>query len=420
MAGTDFANTKICDAYSILKILSPFVRTSPQIGYSSEEQMDLILKFVQGFDVHNLLFALRAKKMDESSIRSLTLDISDYNNRLERQKLHLFDFGKDFNKMYATDNNKCFDTALIVTRKIKSGIAEAKRLFVRFCVPSRKRLPDGITSIQAHERSLINTQNYVIDLFGLKSFPDYVADLFYTMIRFYQNLQECIEECIRVIKQENFIRQDKRKCMELLLEACDKSIKQQAHIIEAIAQNPKLKQVIIETEGLSSDALNPVFRDYENIMKDERNASDYFHKWTPKDVNKITIKKACLNENDSDLAWAYTLFGEDKEKIQRINYIIEHFDSVLTPKCKKNKIPAMYLLFFMEWCGNKLGVESFLNYFEKIYKSHEGLHDMILRSAITGARRKYLKSKGLKEEQKAFVAKLDSIINAHFSNDIVS
>jgi len=380
--------------------------------------MDLILKFVQSFDVHNLLFALSAKNMDESSIRSLTLDISDYNNRLERQKLRLFDFGKDFNKMYATDNNKCFDTALKVSRKIKSGIAEAKRLFVKFCVPSRRRLPDGVPNKQAHERSLINTPNYVIDLFGLQSYPDYVAELFYTMLKFYQNLRECIEECIRVIQQEDYIRQDKRKCMELLLEACDNSKRQQAHIIEALVQNPDLKQAIIKTEGLSSDALNPVFREYETIMKDNKNASTFFHKWTPKDVHKITIKKFCSLEEDPDLALAYTLFGKDKEKILRINYIIEKFDLLLPDKCKRNKIPAMRLYFFMEWCDIKLGVESFLNYFNRIYKEYGGKHGTILKSAVTGARKKFVSEKGksLKDEQQEFLNGLNALLDEHFPN----
>lgn len=391
------------------------MRTSPKIGNSSEEQMDLILKFVQNFDVNNLLFALHAKKMDESTIRCLTLDISDYNNKLERQKLILFDFGKDFNKQYATDNNKCFDTALRTSRKIKSGITEAKKLFVRFCKPSRKQLPNGILDKQAHERSLINTPNYVIDLFGLQSYPDYVAELFYTMLKFYQNLRECIEECIRVIKQENHIRQDKRKCMELLIEACDNSKKQQMHLIEAIVQNPDLKEAILKTEGLSSDALNPVFREYDETLKDEGSASLFFHKWTPKDVSKITIRNVCRVHDDPNVVLAYALFGRDTDKIQRINCIIQNFDSLLPKKCKRNKIPSIRLYFFIEWCEIKLGVESFLNYFNKMYKAHGGLHIPIKKASITGAKKRFLKDKDnlLKYEQETFYKELDSIIDEH-------
>ena len=70
------------------------MRISRQIGNSHIEQMNLILEFILTFDVNKLLYAINGKQLNEDEIRSLTLDISEQNLKLEQQKNYLFNFGK--------------------------------------------------------------------------------------------------------------------------------------------------------------------------------------------------------------------------------------------------------------------------------------------------------------------------------------
>ena len=93
------------------------------------EMMNLILEFVNNFNVDRLLYAINGKSLDEDEISNLTFDIKDYNVKLERQKKHLFDFGKTFNKRFTTDNNRCFDSSIKIARKIRSGTSGAKKVF---------------------------------------------------------------------------------------------------------------------------------------------------------------------------------------------------------------------------------------------------------------------------------------------------
>ena len=83
------------------------MRPTKKIANTHEEEMNLILEFILNFDVQRLLYAINGKELREEDIISLTMDIRDYYNKLSRQKLHLYKFGKTFNNEFATTNNKC-------------------------------------------------------------------------------------------------------------------------------------------------------------------------------------------------------------------------------------------------------------------------------------------------------------------------
>lgn len=394
------------------------MRTSPNIGNTNMEQMGLILEFIQNFDVDNLLYAINGKRLDEEQINSLTIDIREYNVKLEKQKEYLFRFGKDFNKKFTTEDNKCFDHSIKFTRRMRSGIAGAKKVFMKFCKPSRKKLPDGSENPQAHERSMISTPNYVADLFGLSSFPPCVVELFQVMLMFYSNLDDCIEESMRRLQEEKDTRKDIQKLIELLKNACEESRHQQSHIIEAVYNDPGLKQALMNNESLGSDKANQVLKDYKMKPKEEF-AQYYFHNCKSQDIGKISLNEAICETEDPNMMMAITIFGNDIEKIRKINYVIEHFDALLPPQCKRNQIPALNLFFFMEWCQVKTGIESFLTYFNRYYKEHGGKWKIIQKSAITGARTKHNqeKAKDSKELKKEMLSKVNNLINEAFPHE---
>lgn len=363
-------------------------RTSPHIGNTPLEMMNLILEFVKNFEVDRLLYAINGKHLDEQDIIGIKIDIAEYNAKLERGKTHLYKFGETFNKRFTTENNKCFDTAVKVTRKIRSGTACVKKIFMRFCKPTRKPLPNS----QAYKRSMINTPNYIADLFGLESYPQCVVDLFSVMLVFYGNLDDCIAECMRQMSQEKETRKNRKLLVKLLDEAIEKSQQQQAHIILAMDKNPKLREELMKDDSLSSDKLNPVLKDYRECRKKgcmEVFAQKYFHNCLTMDVDKIALDISKIDyEEDPEMAMAMAVLGNDKEHIARINYAIDHFDQLLPAQCKRGKIPAMSLFFFMQWCKPVTGVNSFLTYFNKRYKAANGRWGTLGNSAINGAHSK--------------------------------
>lgn len=390
------------------------MRIVKRIGNSHLEEMELIYDFICHFDVHRLLYAINGKHLDEDEILSLTDDINEYKAKLERQKHYLFKFCKTFPKEFASEDNKLPDASEKVSWRMRSGVAGVKKVFKTFCKVSQKKLPGGVDERQACEVSLINVKNYCLDLFGLSSYPECVKELFKTMFEFYESLDNCLVEARRCVKEVATIKGDAKRCLDILIKSCEKSKEQQAHIIEAMMDDPELKKAVMANKSLLGDEENSVLRDYKrstNTM--EQFAQKYYKNCSPKDVSRIGLYNACSETGDDpNLSLARIVFGDDLEKNRKINLVIEHFDELLPTKCKRGKIPAMSLYFFYEWCGSPTIVESFLKYFNKYYKEHRGQWDTIGNSAITGARGKYVKDKEKKyeKERQAMLKKIEALI----------
>lgn len=369
------------------------MRTSPHIGNSHLEQMNLIYEFICNFDVHNLLYAINGKHLDEDQIISLTNDIGEYHIKLKRQKQYLFKFCKTFPKEFASEDNGLVDSSVKVSWRMRSGSACVKRVFKRFCKISRKNLPEGVPDHQAHEVSLISTGNYILDLFGLSSYPTCVMDLFKVMFEFYMDLNECLEEGLRTVNEVKTTKGDAHKCLEIMIQACEKSKKHQQVLIEAIMTDPDMKDAIMKNKTFSGDG-NIVLKDFQkNASRKEAFAQKYYKNCSPKDVDKITIYQVTSSDDDPNLSFAKVVFGNDIEKIRKINGLIEHFDELLPEKCKRDKIPALNLYFFYTWCKPIVGIDSFLKYFNMHYKEHHGRWKVIGKSSISGACTKHTQCK---------------------------
>lgn len=366
------------------------MRISPKIGNSHLEQMNLIYEFICHFDVNNLLYAINGKQLDEDEIISLTNDIREYNAKLRHQSHYLFKFCKKFPKEFASEDNNHVDSSVKVSWRMRSGSAGIKKIFKKFCRVSRAKLPIGVPEPQAVNRSLISTKNYVLELFGLSSYPDCVKELFQEMFDFYTNMNDCLEEGLRCIKEVNNTRGDSKKCLDILIMSCEKSKKHQQTFLEAIMTDPDMKKAVLNNKRLTGEDENPVLKAYKNNTSNrEQFAQRYYKNCSPADVDKITVYDVTNADEDPYMAFAKVVFGNNPDKIYRINYVIEHFDKLLPDKCKKDKIPALNLFFFYEWCTPIVGIDSFLKYFDNYYKEHGGRWLTIGKSSISGAQTKH-------------------------------
>lgn len=363
---------------------------SRNIGHSHLEEMSLIWDFILNFDVDRLLYAINGKSLNESEIQDITFNIIDQNNKLCRQKKHLFEFSKVFNKKFATEDNNYFDSSIKVSRKMRSGTKGAKDIFKRFCKVSRRK--PGDEAPQAINVSLISTPNYIGDLYGLSSYPACVKNLFQAMLEFYGNLDDCISEAMRTLQEEKATKKDNKKMLELFLEAYDKSRKNQLHIIKAMDADPALKNVLMNSETLSSGEINPVLRQWKISENEESFAAQFFHNCTPEDISKITLHKVfSQTTNNKDLNRCMALLGCNEKKANQIMEVIKQFDSILPEKCKRGKIPAMYLHVFMKWCDVGSAYSTFLVFFNQQYKAYGGKWEPIKETALRGVTTKSAK-----------------------------
>ena len=393
------------------------MRISPKIGNSHLEQMNLIYEFICRFDVNNLLYAINGKQLDEDEIVSLTNDIKEYNAKLLHQSHYLFKFCKKFPKEFASEDNHHVDSSVKISWRMRSGAAGIKKIFKKFCRVSHAKLPTGVPEPQAVNCSLISTKNYMLELFGLSSYPDCVKELFREMFDFYTNMNDCLEEGLRCIKEVNNIRGNAKKCLDILIMSCEKSKKHQQTLLEAIMTDPDMKKAVLNNKILTGEDENPVLMAYKNTTSNkEQFAQRYYKNCSPSDVDKITVYDVTNADEDPYMAFAKVVFGNNPDKIYGINYVIEHFDELLPDKCKRGKIPALNLFFFYEWSKPIVGIDSFLKYFNKYYSEHGGRWSTVAKSAISGAQTKHsmCKDGATQEIKDNMLSKIRGMIDKNF------
>ncbi len=390
------------------------MKISPKIGHSHLEEMELICDFICHFDVDRLLYAINGRHLDEDEILDLLSDVREYHAKLQRQRIYLQRFCRSFPQEFASDDNHAVDSSVKVSWRMRSGTGGARKVFKRFTKKSNKPLPPGVTERQAWEVSLISQPSYSIDLYGLSSYPQCVKDLFRAMFDFYQTMNGCLIEGLDCIKKVNAIKGDAKQCLDLLMDAVDKSQKHQKHLIEAMMVDPCLRQAVIANKDLSGDEANPVLKEYKrNTDGKEQFAQKFYKNCSPGDVSKITLYRAYAEaEQDPEVTSARLLFGEDDEHISRVNYAIEHFDELLPEKCKRSKIPAASLYYFYLWSQSTKGMSTFLSYFNRRYLKCGGKWETIGKSALTGAQKKYSPSGASGKEKRKMDYKIEKLLSA--------
>ena len=143
-----------------------------------EEGLDAINVAAERFDVNRFLYALQYKNYDESHLERMGAEIAVYSEKLGKEFERLQKFADPFNKAFVTDNNKCYDVALRVLNKIKSGISETKRIYMKFCPRARRdrMLPIfGNMPVSAFQYSTLSSETVQLNLFGLRCRSPWIA-----------------------------------------------------------------------------------------------------------------------------------------------------------------------------------------------------------------------------------------------------
>jgi uncharacterized membrane-anchored protein YhcB (DUF1043 family) len=98
---------------------------TPKI-YDPVEGLDIILVAASKFNAERFLYALEYKNWDEKKLELMGNEVATYRRKLEDEFNRLVEFAKVFNKEFATVNNKCFSSALVMLRKLREAQRKSK------------------------------------------------------------------------------------------------------------------------------------------------------------------------------------------------------------------------------------------------------------------------------------------------------
>lgn len=370
--------------------------------------IDSIIKAASKFNANSFLYALLYKNWDEEKITSMCTEVKTQRGRLENEYQNLRQFALTFNKEFATNNNKCFDTALKLLNKLRSGVSETKRLFQRFCPRAHKNkfnTLDKSRTFSAFDYSLISSESYQLTIYKFDGYPECVSNLYFEMEQFFALLLQSINLCKQVIEDENTIRKDKIYCKTLFDNFREDILSKIGDIVNIIKID---SEVFSEKNNLAIASMSQ-FADIETW------AQHGFHNYDKKDVKILAIKQFIEQNNEYDLTLIEkALFGNDVKKVHAIREIIQDFDSFLPDSYSREKLPADYIRKFFIYIGvknQKLATE----YFNQVYKSSPNKkHEVVKYGAINGHSSKVLKNEN---EYSSFVFALNSRFESTYNKN---
>ena len=97
------------------------------------DNLQYVAGLVDGFNQDRFGAALMGKRnIRTDKIVRMEIELVEITNRLEEEYIVLEEFGKVFNDQFATRNNQCFSSAMILLRKIRSGMSKMIQIYRGF------------------------------------------------------------------------------------------------------------------------------------------------------------------------------------------------------------------------------------------------------------------------------------------------
>ena len=361
---------------------------TPQI-YDPVEGLDIILVAASKFNAERFLYALEYKNWDEKKLELMGNEVATYRRKLEDEYNRLVEFAKVFNKEFATMNNKCFSSALMMLRKLRSGISITKKIFMKFCPRAHQ---DTITKailnkpVSAYNYAYISADVYQLPLYKFEEYPSCVSGLYNEMEKFFLLLMRCIQLCKQVLNEERKIKSDSKYCKYLFDEFKNTILREIADIIMMIPR---------DSDYLSEEK-NPAIASRNHYDNDEAWAPVGFHNYSKTEVKQLIIKQVLDEEEGSDLTGIENLlFGNDEVKVHKYRYIIMHFDKLIPNSYHRKNLPAKYIQMFFQFVGIPYGLESdAVEYFNEMYLSSSGHQfETVTYQAVNNYKKEVLEDK---------------------------
>lgn len=328
--------------------------------------------------------------MDESDCLHLCLDIKYLCVTLEKIRLCLSEIAKNYNKSFITEYPLYFQSYIDEYHKMMQGddwhtLTDVLKL-------GTQQPEAGLTEPLQHELTPRPEIQQLIQLLKEMSLL----------------MDSILKLCRKVTATEERIRQNPKKCWEMMEEVCLQAQKDQQGVISLYLQADLNPKAIPTPKG------KPMISD---IMEQYDSAEDFaaacYHRFTLSDINTYVVQKALMDSRLKGITkeeekW----WGDNHKMIKDIRYVIEHFDELDVNdhlKSKQNKhFIAAQLSMLVKWvhlqdATTNVTIPQFLKYFKGIYKGQ-------LPIPAPATYHKY-KNTYSKDEWLKFTDKIEALLN---------
>jgi len=364
----------------------------------NESSLLQIIQAAESFNAGGFLESLRKRNLSTYEIDQLTDEVREYQLKMNREVKALVKFSENFLDNYATENNRCYETAEQLFNRIRSTISAARKVLRKTCPRRMHRQPEGKERPLFYLRSTLTVGTHTGDLFGIESFELSVQALYSDMTTFFVTVINTLALCHRMIVSEREIREGPRRCMEIYNDTCAKlmnEVRQMSRWLEEVKQLPD----------------NPLLKRKRQARSEKAFVRENYHQYTPAELKQMLMVELVKKGHEDGLTDEEALlWPNDHQQALRVRKVIPLFDQ-LDAEGLKGKMDSGIVIEFLKWCKVESKLEKRLyQYFCQAYKANGGRLQMLGWSSVCQVRKDRRDQRISDEEQaESFESRLAAI-----------
>lgn len=285
--------------------------------------------------IERLMAGIQCKKTKPEELLELTAHFRNRHSMEDAELYRLGVFSKDYNKQWATKNNRCFNKEEMMLNKRQSQYKSWRKM-LKVTSPRFKPRPNETENPQSiYEASFLTYRPYEMDMWGPASYGTLIYDLKDELDIIVNHMQDGRQLCDDMMKEEANIDNDPERKEQLFWDQYRTMAEGNQDTIEY-----HIKKGIVNTD-------NPVYKKMltypDTITGLARNE---FHDRSVTQMSDFVIMHCTLiHQNNNITPTEHILFGNNFEKIKVLRFAAEHADELLSVKGKKfDKCDTLFLI----------------------------------------------------------------------------
>ena len=347
------------------------MRYSTIVEKDDKTLLDIIAALEQ-FEQDRFIAGIQARHFTKYDIEQALDMVATYQSRMNIEARSLVRFSETFIQQFATDNNKCFETAERYFNRIRSTLFAIKKVFQKTTPRSMVQLPEGTQQPTVFERSSLSYGACVIDMWGLSSYDECVQVFYRRLETLLTTAATTLALCHQMIESEEKIRQDVHQLKSIYHESCEQlmsSVREFADFLGAMQQMPETELSERRKKARSMDEF--LKNEYHNVPKKE------FKKYVFLEVMRKGRNEGLTEEETY-------LFHDDRDKVRMVRKAIEHFDE-MNVEGQLGKLDSTRIVYFLKWCAVEKKKEKRL--YQYFCDNYKGRYKLLVWSAVSKERK---------------------------------
>ena len=338
-----------------------------------ESGLNKIYEKARAFEEENALEAIVYCKFSKRKVRQVLFLLREYQNRLNIESSELVEFSENFIEQYATDNNKCFEIALRLVKKIGTTITGSMKLFKKFCPVVRRKLDENNNIVPVLDYTRLTRRQYASDLFGYEPYDELVKTLLQELAAFFYHLVTTMAVCKDMIRKEQEVKGDYKRLKKIFEKSCQEVLRS----VDEVTSTFKNVQ-LVSPEELEERRKNA--RPMEEWLSKDYHEHD--KNWLRKEA--YIYRVVCGDEDGLDPAVS-NFWPNNHAKGKEVIDIIGKLDTLgletrkTKTEGKAGKFDSREMVYFIKWSGvssvdengevvNEEKERRFYTYMQTIYK----------------------------------------------------